>query len=395
VVLGNVHPTVFPEESLNEPAVDLVVRGEGEVALWEIVKNLAGEMPLSDILGLSYREAEGFVHNDNRPYQRDLDAFPGCDYELIRESLPGSAAPSVILTSRGCPYRCIFCSSRAVSGFTYRANSPQRVLAEVEMMLEKYAITNLLFADDNFVVSRKRAVEICRLFVEKGIHKRIQWACQARGDAIDEELARILHGAGCVQMSFGIETGSQRLLDLIDKNEKVEDNAQAVRAAHAAGIRTRGAFILGLPTETRAEGLATIRFAKSLPLDIAKFALATPYPGTVLLDIARKEGAEIEKDWSRLSTMAGMGNVEPCYVPEGRTPAELENLQRRAHLSFYLRPSKILAVLRGQNPEIRIGSFRGVLRYGLIAARMAGKVFVGQIRGRFGRAQRPEPTSTG
>ncbi len=385
VVLGNVHPTVFPEESLAEEAVDLVVRGEGEVTLWEILKSLTGEMALADVLGVSYRENGHCVHNEERPFQKDLDLFPGCAYDLIQEGLPGRPAPSVILTSRGCPYRCIFCSSRAVSGYTYRANSAERVLSDVQALVDAYGIPHLLFADDNFVVSRSRAVEICRLFIEHGLHRHLQWACQARGDAIDEELAPLLREAGCVQMSFGIETGSQRLLDLIDKKEQVEDNARAVELVHRAGIRTRGAFILGLPTETREESLGTIRFAKSLPLDIAKFALATPYPGTVLLDIARAEGAEIERDWSRLSTMAGLGHVEPCYVPQGRTASELERLQRRAHLAFYLRPAQIWAILRGRNPEIRIGSWREFARYGLVATRMAWKVVSGGLRERLRR----------
>lgn len=384
VVLGNVHPTVYPEETLRNGCVDAVVRGEGEVTLWEYLQYLHGERSVEGILGLSYRCEDRIVHNEDRPFERNLDVFPRCAYELMRENLPPGVAPSVVLTSRGCPYRCIFCASRVVSGHAYRTHSPERVVEDVEYLIRMYGVRHVLIVDDNFVLNRRRVEQICGAFIERGLHRRLTWSCQARADAIDEDVVRILKEAGCVQLSFGIETGSQRLLDLIQKGERLEDSVRAVRLAHRAGIRTRGAFILGLPTETRKESLRTIRFAKSLPLDIAKFTLATPYPGTELFRIACSEGMQPEGAWSRMSTMAGIGTVEPVYAPLGRSTTELRNMQLRALLAFYLRPRLILNALAGRNPEIRIGSARDALKYFMAVLRMLKRLIpsaVAQPRG--------------
>jgi len=382
VVLGNVHPTIRPDESLSHPAVDLVVRGEGEVALWECLQHVQGEMDAAEIPGLSYRRNGEIVHNPDRPYEKDLDVFPRCAYELLRENMPAGVAPALLLTSRGCPYRCIFCSSRLVSGHAYRVHSPERVVEDVEYLLHQYGLPNMLVVDDNFLVGRRRIEEICGLFVERGIHERITWSCQARADAIDERVLEIMRGAGCIAISFGIECGSQRLLDLIGKHQSLEANTRAVKLAHRAGLRTRGSFILGLPTETAEESRETIRFAKTLPLDVAKFALATPYPGTDLYEIAVEEGLDVGGDWSRMSSMVmGMEGAEPSYVPRGRTAKELERAQTRAHLEFYLRPRQLWAILRGRNPELRIRSFGHLLRMARAALRLLGKLALGRRRG--------------
>ncbi|MFQ5646661.1 MAG: B12-binding domain-containing radical SAM protein [bacterium] len=376
VILGNVHPTILPEESLKNEFVDIVVRGEGEVTLWECVQYREGKKDIRDIPGVSYKREGEIVHNKARPYEKDLDKFPRLAYEHICDSIPlPDFVPTMILTSRGCPYRCIFCSSRDISGYVYRMLSPRRVVEDVEFLIEKYDIKGLWIADDNFVVNKKRTEEICRLFMERGINRKVTWGCQTRGDAIDGQILEVMKEAGCVNISFGIETGSQRLLDMIDKNEKVEDNARAVRLTNQAGIMTRGAFILGLPTETRAETIQTIKFAKSLPLDVAKFALATPYPGTELYNMAVKEGVDVQEDWSSLSTMTGISRYEASYVPRGRTSKELKNLQLRALLEFYLRPKQISAILKGENVEIKIKSYKEIGKYFMVVLRLLKKVF--------------------
>ncbi|MHC4945339.1 MAG: B12-binding domain-containing radical SAM protein, partial [Planctomycetota bacterium] len=345
-LVGNVHPTILPEESLNDPHIDIVVRGEGEVTLHEYLEHVEGKKKLEDILGISYRKDGEIIHNPDRPYERDLDVFPRFAYELLYESIPGQDVPATILTSRGCPYRCIFCSSRSISGFRYRMNSAERVVADVEYLIERFGFDGFWVADDNFAADRKRVEDICRAFIRKGF--KLKWSCQTRGDAVDEEILKLMKQAGCNTISFGLETGTQRLLDLIRKSEKLEDNVRAVKLAHKAGLITRGAFILGLPTETREESLQTIRFARSLPLDVAKFALATPYPGTELYQIAKEEGADIAEDWSCFTSMSGLGNLAPPYIPKGRTPQEMKDLQKRALLSFYLRPRHIRSILRGE-----------------------------------------------
>jgi anaerobic magnesium-protoporphyrin IX monomethyl ester cyclase len=357
VVMGNIHPTVLPEETLKDPNVDLVVRGEGEFTFLEYLQALESAGDITKIDGISHRLNGSFYHTVNRQYQKDLDVFPPVNWKLLTD-FNDNYTIEWILTSRGCPYKCVFCSARSVSGFKYRFNSPQRVIEEVDVVVRDYGMKFFSFADDNFVVRKDRTREICRLLIERGYHKETKWLCQTRADAVNEPLLELMREAGCEYISFGIETGTQRLLDLIGKSLKMEAIENAVNMAHRVGIKTRGSFMLGLPTETREDSLATIDFALSLPLDIAKFNLAVPYPGTELLNMAIAEGLHITDDWSNINTAAGLSNTQAFYIPKGRTMEELAKLQKLAHTKFYLRPKQIWRILKRENidfnlPEIK------------------------------------------
>ncbi len=353
VVMGNIHPTVLPEETLKDPNVDLVVRGEGEFSFLEYLQTLENRGDISKLAGISHRLNGVYNHTTNRPYVKDLDVFPPVNWKLLTD-FNDSYHIEWILTSRGCPYKCVFCSARSVSGFKYRFNSPQRVIEEVDTVVQNFGTRFFSFADDNFVVKKNRTREICKLLMERGYNKTITWLCQSRADAVDEQLLELMREAGCEYISFGIETGTQRLLDLIEKSLKIETVEKAVNMAHRAGIKTRGSFMLGLPTETREDSLATIDFALSLPLDIAKFNLAVPYPGTELLNMAIAEGLQVTDDWSNINTAAGLSNTQAFYIPKGRTMEELAKLQKRAHTSFYLRPNQIWRILKRENIDFNL-----------------------------------------
>ncbi|MBA7661106.1 Anaerobic magnesium-protoporphyrin IX monomethyl ester cyclase [subsurface metagenome] len=185
------------------------------------------------------------------------------------------------------------------------------------------------------------------MFIERGYHKKLTWMCSSRADLVDEPLLEKMREAGCSTISFGIETASQRLLGILKKGTSLEINERAVRMAKKAGIsNVRGTFILGIPTETREESLATIKYAKKLPLDSAKFSIATPYPGTELYRIALSEGMDVPKDWSKLHQGVGFSEYDPVWIPKGRDAKELKKLQRRAHLEFYLSPRRIFYIPR-------------------------------------------------
>lgn len=357
VVMGNIHPTVLPEETLRDPNVDLVVRGEGEFTFLESLQAFERGGDIKKIEGISHRLNGGYNHNVNRQYQKDLDVFPPINWKLLTD-FNDSYAIEWILTSRGCPYKCVFCSARSVSGFKYRFNSPQRVIEEVDVVVQNYGTKFFSFADDNFVVKKDRTRDICKLLIERGYHKSTKWLCQTRADAVDEPLLELMREAGCEYISFGIETGTQRLLDLIGKSVKIETIEQAVNIAHRVGIKTRGSFMLGLPTETREDSLATIDFALKLPLDIAKFNLAVPYPGTELLNMAIAEGLQVTDDWSNINTAAGLSNTQAFYIPKGRTMAELARLQKRAHTRFYLRPRQIWRILKRENIDFNLPTIK-------------------------------------
>jgi radical SAM superfamily enzyme YgiQ (UPF0313 family) len=166
-----------------------------------------------------------------------------------------------------------------------------------------------------------------------------------------------MKAAGCKLMSFGIETGSQRLLDLLKKGAKVEQARKAVEMARKAGLKTRGTMMLGIPTETREESLATIQFAKDIGLNFAKFSLTTPYPGTEIYNYAKENNLIEGEDWKRFSSQAGYANFDPIFVPEGRTAEELKTLQRRAMREFYFRPRQVIDMLKNMSSVADIGLY--------------------------------------
>jgi len=344
VVMGGVHPTVLSEETLEDNNVDVVVRGEGEITLAELVRALGTGANLGDVLGISYKSNGETVHNQSRPFIKDLDSLPLVDDHILPRNLYAEYA---VLTARGCPFNCIFCSSRTLWGTRYRVRSPENVLLEVDSIVNKYNPKEIPFIDESFVINKERTDKICDMFIERGYHKKISWICSSRADLVDEPLLEKMREAGCSAISFGLETASQRLLDILKKRTSPETNERAVRMAKKVGIsNVRATFILGIPTETREESLATIEYARKLPLDSAKFSIATPYPGTELYRIAVSEGMNIQKDWSKLHQGVGFSKYDPVWIPKGRKAKELKKLQKTAHLRFYLSPRRVFYIPR-------------------------------------------------
>jgi anaerobic magnesium-protoporphyrin IX monomethyl ester cyclase len=251
----------------------------------------------------------------------------------------------VLITARGCPFDCIFCSNRLLTKGKYRTHSIDRVCAEISELIEKYEVNQVLIIDDNYSVDKKRAKQLCEEFIRRGFHKKVSFMTEARVDCVDAELLHLMARANFKIISYGLESGNQRLLDLIKKNITLEQTKKAIELTKEAGIAIRASFILGLPTETREESLRTIKFAKDLGIDQVRFALATPFPGTKLWDIAHEEGPFHVTDWRQFSMMSGYTKAMPVYSPAGRNPQELAKLQRYANLTFFLRPRVVLGYL--------------------------------------------------
>jgi len=348
VIMGGPHPTVLPEETIADENVDIVVRGEGELTLFELVKAIESGSSLNSILGITYRDNGNIVSTQNRPLNTDLDSLPFPSRHLIpiREYRPQADIYyrfpwTTMLTSRGCPYNCIFCASRRISGHRYRVTSPEKVVEEIDVLVNQYGIRNIGMADDNFVVDRKRTERICNMLIREGYNQRVDWVCAARADGVDEPLLKRMRAAGCKCICVGIETGSQRLMNILRKHLKLEKVENAVKLMRRVGIKVRGTFLLGIPTETEEETLQTINFAKKLNLDFAKFNIITPYPGTELWEMAKERGLVGEDTWSRLIPGIGFSEGEPVFVPEGRHAKELKAEQQRAARTFYFRPRPI------------------------------------------------------
>jgi radical SAM superfamily enzyme YgiQ (UPF0313 family) len=371
IVAGGVHPSIRPLDLLYNGDIDIVVRGEGEETFAEIVKRWLANIPVDNVAGTSLIAPGGGVRNNpKRPLAKDIDVYPMPALDLvpldkyrISPDLRTGDRFGMVLTARGCPYDCIFCANKLLTERTYRARSVKSVIDEIEYYLKTTGVTQLMIIDDNFTVNRKRTIELCEEFIRRGYPDKFNWWAEARVDCLDQELLNIMKKAGCSILSLGLESGNQRLLDLIKKNITLEKTKEAVKMIKRSGIKSRASFILGLPTETKQETINTIKFAYGLPIDQVRFAIATPFPGTVLWDIAVKEGRvdPTNIDWTKLSLMGGYTDHDPMYYPEGRTAKEMKSFQKTANLMFYLRPSIIFGFLgRIKSPSDLKHMFKGL-----------------------------------
>jgi len=308
-ILGGTHPTFRSKELLEKnPYVDIIVRGEGEETFVELLENI-GKKDLRGVKGISFKIDGKVIENENRKLIEDIDSIPFPAYHLFsmdkyRTTLrdmgifgePGQRYGAV-LTSRGCPFNCIFCTNTLIGGKKWRGRSPENVIEEIKLLKDKYKCGVIEFLDSTFTIDKKRAIRICQLINEEGID--IKLLVQTRVDLFDEDIALALKKAGCVMILFGFESGVQKTLDYLNKGFKLEDSERAVKIAKAAGFHPAGFFIVGVPGETKIMVDKTIAFAKKLDLKYTGFTLFTPYPGTKVYDFAKENNLLLTEDWSK------------------------------------------------------------------------------------------------
>ena len=344
VILGGAHATLLPEETLrNNQGIDVIVRGEGEETIIKLLQALENKQTLGDIPGVSYRENGEVVSTPQNTENIDMDSLPFLAYHLLpwdkyRPHPPhGRAYPFVsIVTSRGCPYRCSYCS-KPVFGSRFRAQTPQRVAAEVKYYKERFGVGEIAFYDDVFTLDKKRAYEIADELIKGGV--RIHWTCESRVNLVDKELLRHIKEAGCYSIAYGIESASQDILDVLDKDVTLEQVIKAVRISQEVGLQTIGYFMLGSPGESVETIEKTIQFAKDLKLDFAQFAITTPFPGTELYKLYM-EGREDENIPWESFVYAGLdGRVSPMFESRHLSRSDLNLWIKKAYRQFYLRPS--------------------------------------------------------
>jgi radical SAM superfamily enzyme YgiQ (UPF0313 family) len=213
--------------------------------------------------------------------------------------------------------------------------------------MDTFRISQLNIEADTLTVNRKFIKALCHGLIDSGINRKIRWTCESRVDTVDGEILDLMHQAGCWQISYGVETGSQRLLDSINKSISLEQIERVFQMTKKAGISIRGFFMLGLPGETPQESQATIDFAKKLNPLWAQFTVTVPYPGTSMYEDLDKQGKIRTHDWTKYNTWSGwQGNRDIPFIPDGRTAEELQSLQKRALREFYLRPVVALQFLK-------------------------------------------------
>lgn len=350
-VAGGPHPSALPEQTLQEFAgFDCLVYGEGEMTLLELCQR--GDC--AEILGLVWRDGEKIVVNPPRPLIDNLDLLPFPARDLLPE-LPRAGHSSrgfgnelrsaEIYTSRGCPFACSFCAIQATFGRSVRFRSPASIAAELAEIARSAPVEHLVIADDTFTLDPQRAAEISRVIGHSGI---TSWNCDTRVSSVTPELLRTMHANGCTKVAFGVESGSQRILDKIGKKIQAEQVSQAVAWAKEAGLQhIEGNFIIGADPAENDEDLAlTRRMLLSLPWTFVSVAVIVPYPGTPVYQQMLAAGQiDADANWDD-------------FVMFGRTPHwrtdhfnadELMARQRSLTRSFYLRPSYIagrLATIR-------------------------------------------------
>lgn len=280
LVIGGPHVSVVRKRVLEEIAAEYAVKGEGEQTLYELVswlKNGSGNH--SEIKGLIWRDGNEVVENPDRNLNEKLDSLPFPRYESFELRKYGNYSFPII-TSRGCPYSCIFCSTKLHMGRRYRSRSSENVVAELEYWKHK-GWNSFMFYDDIFTFDMKRAANICDLIIEKKLE--ISFKTSTRADRINEPLLAKMRKAGCVELSFGIESGHPEVLRRLKKAETVDDIVEGINLTRKAGIpKISTTFVIGGPGERWETFIASYNLAKSLPIDSACFFNLVPYPGAEL-----------------------------------------------------------------------------------------------------------------
>jgi anaerobic magnesium-protoporphyrin IX monomethyl ester cyclase len=343
VMFGGHHVNLFPIETIRLPYVDIAVMGDGELVVKEILDRLSDNKSIDELNGVLTK-----TNFDKRTPQRivleSLDALPLARRDLVNydkyTSVLAKGSPvTTMLTSRGCPFSCPYCSGGNIK---MRSNSTARVIEEIESCL-KLGINDILFFDELFTMNKKRVVEICDMIIEKGL--RFRWHARARIDCVDRELLKKMKKAGCRLIQFGIEAGTDRIQKVLKRNLTIEKIREVIKITQGTGILTYGNFMFNAPTETREEMQATIDFAIALDLDYAVFGALTVFPKTELYAQLKSEGRLKEDFWQRFVEAPETYRVSGAFWPGEYGDAELNAMVEKAYRAFYIRPRYLVKAL--------------------------------------------------
>lgn len=337
VILGGVHVTALPEEALGRNECDVVIRGEGEKALLQLVQGT----PLHAIEGLSFRHDGQMVHNQPNGIVENLDEIPSPAFhklDLTRYK-PAAGAykrlPAINMTStRGCPAHCTFCNS---ANIPLRRRSAEKIFDEMAVLVNTYKIREIQFYDDTFTVFPSNIKKLCQRIIDTQLD--VTWSCFARADYVSLDLLTMMKKAGCHQIMYGIESASEEILANIQKNCSREKSLRALAITRSVGIDSRCTFMLGNPGETVETIEATIRLAIQLNPDLAVFNITMPFPGTQMFQWAKEKGYLRHENWDHYDLGSTVMQL-PTISAE-----ETVALYNRAYRSFYLRPGYVLSRL--------------------------------------------------
>jgi len=355
IILGGPHLTAVPQETMKRfPVFEIGAIGESEETILELLDALDKNKDLNKVHGLILNQKGKITLTEKRKPIMDLDKLPFPAWDLL-PNLVKSYQPAadtlhrypatLLITSRGCTGQCVFCD-RSVFGNLCRSYSADYVIEMIKKLQNDYGIKELFIEDDNFLLFKTRLKEICNRIIDEKID--ITWSCLGRVDNIQPEMLKLMKKAGCWQINFGCESGSQKILDILNKGVKKEQIEKAIKMTKDAGMDVKGLFMLGNFGETKETIEETLKFIKKIKLTDFHITHFTPLPGAEAYDMAPEYGF-FDKSWEKVN----MFNSDN-FIPFGLTKEELDKYYKKAWMTFYLRPRIIFKYfLKLRNKHIR------------------------------------------
>lgn len=369
VIMGGPHATFADNQILTEEkTVDVVVRGEGELTLLELAQNNADPKTLPATQGITFRNNGQIIKTPDRPYIEDLDALPRPAYKYLQMDkyriygkifLP-------IMSSRGCPFQCSFCVASQIFGAKFRARSAKNVVDELEWLKTEYGAEGISFHDDTLTLNKKRILDICDEMIARKIN--LPWGCQTRVDTVSPEVLAKMRQAGCNEVSFGVESGCQEILDAVHKKFELSQAEKAIKWAKKEGLFVAVSTIIGYPGETKESMQQTSDLMRRIEPDDAWLCIATPYPGTELRALVEKNGWKMTNDWTKYNTM------NPIFENPTVPSEEYNKMRSQFYNSFYT-PKYVLR-------QISKGYLKGNF-YSKIMARTAVNYILWRMKSKF------------
>lgn len=342
-VIGGPHATACPDDTIRSEYVDVAVVGEGEKILINLLAAFQDKKVLDGVKGIYYKKGTSIISNGPEERIINLDSLPLPARHLINlkdyrpsvmhyKKLPAFS----VMCGRGCPFGCTFCSCAKVFKRKVTVRSKESVFDEIKYLITNYGAREIMFWDDTFAINKNWVLGLCELLKTLNI----TWSCWMRVDQVSEDMLKKMSESGCWHISYGVESGNQKVLDTIKKGFTLQQVRDAFRWTHNTGMEARGTFILGLPSETWDTMMDTINLAIEIKSDYAQFQLLTPFPGTELWDVVNEFGETPIKDLSKYTIWF------PVFVPKGLTQEELMKALKLAYRKFYFRPNYIVHTLK-------------------------------------------------
>lgn len=362
VVMGGYHPTFNFIETLEDENVDIVIRGEGEYIMLNLVQALENQSSLHDVKGIVFEDknSKEIVVNPEAPLIQNLDELPFPALNLLPMDkyrlLDMDTHMTTMITTRGCPMQCSFCSSAAMHGKKIRERSIENIVDEIEYLKTNYDIDTIAFMDDTFTLKKRKVMAICDEILKRNIE--IMWGCTSRVDTLDEKLLKKMKEAGCITIFIGVESADQQQLDNMCKNTTIAKIENAFKIARKLKIRTIASVALGMPGDTKEIMNKTVKFVHKLKPNYAIYSLATPYPGTRFYKEAFEKNLIKIKDWSKYTLITPILETIDCSLNDMR------KIQAKAFMKFYLRPHYIIRQFLQDGPYL-LKTIFGVIKTAL------------------------------